>query len=118
MDDVEVIDLTQSNDEPPMEFYGSLPTKVVGVRYYAGNASAGEIVLCNREPHNQYDSNALQVANVLGDQIGHIPRNVAAKLAPYLDRGEIILECQLSGEMNFYDCPIRLRVYGCRAQLK
>ncbi|PNH26443.1 hypothetical protein BJF96_g10255 [Verticillium dahliae] len=111
-DDVEVIDLTQSNDEPPMEFYGSLPTKVVGVRYYAGNASAGEIVLCNREPHNQYDSNALQVTNVLGDQIGHIPRNVAAKLAPYLDRGEIILECQLSGEMNFYDCPIRLRVYG------
>ncbi|KAM0573869.1 hypothetical protein ACHAP9_001735 [Verticillium nonalfalfae] len=64
-----------------MEFYGSLPTKVVGVRYYAGNASAGEIVLCNREPHNQ-------------------------------DRGEIMLECQLSGEMNFYDCPIRLRVYG------
>ncbi|KAM0595050.1 hypothetical protein ACHAPN_005525 [Verticillium nonalfalfae] len=23
-----------------------------------------------------------------------------------------MLECQLSGEMNFYDCPIRLRVYG------
>ncbi|EEY14814.1 transcription termination factor 2 [Verticillium alfalfae VaMs.102] len=104
-DDVEVIDLTQSNDEPSMEFYGSLPTKVVGVRYYAGNASAGEIVLC--KPRTSQS-----VTNVLGDQIGHIPRNVAAKLAPYLDRGEILLECQLSGEMNFYDCPIRLRVYG------
>lgn len=32
----------------------------------------------------QYDANAIQVSNVLGVQIGHIPRAVAAKLAPYL----------------------------------
>ncbi|KAM0280883.1 hypothetical protein ACHAQH_003772 [Verticillium albo-atrum] len=60
----------------------------------------------------QYDPNALQVTNVLGDQIGHIPRVVAAKIAPYMDRGDIRLECHLCGEKAFYDCPIRLRVYG------
>ncbi len=32
----------------------------------------------------QYDSNAIRVDNVLGHQIGHIPRTVAEKLAPYL----------------------------------
>jgi SWI/SNF-related matrix-associated actin-dependent regulator of chromatin subfamily A3 len=32
----------------------------------------------------QYDSNAIRVDNVLGRQIGHIPRAVAEKLAPYL----------------------------------
>ncbi|KAM0328080.1 hypothetical protein ACHAQA_005483 [Verticillium albo-atrum] len=95
-----------------MELYGTLATKVVGVRYYSGYASPGEIVLCNREPDNEYDSNALQVTNVLGDQIGHIPRTVAAKVAPYMDRGDIILEGLLAGEKAFYDCPIRLRFFG------
>lgn len=66
-------------------------------------ATAGEVVICKREPTNpvsrtahtqhlfadltrlnQYDSNAIRVDNVLGQQIGHIPRAVAAKLAPYL----------------------------------
>jgi hypothetical protein len=32
----------------------------------------------------KYDPNAIRVDNVLGQQIGHIPRTVAAKLAPYL----------------------------------
>jgi hypothetical protein len=32
----------------------------------------------------QYDPNAIRVDNVLGSQIGHIPRTVAAKLAPYM----------------------------------
>ena len=61
-----------------------------------------EAVLCKREPNNQvratpsglvllnisnllqYDSNAIRVDNVLGHQIGHIPRNVASKVAPYV----------------------------------
>lgn len=32
----------------------------------------------------QYDPNAIRVDNVFGQQVGHIPRTVAAKLAPYL----------------------------------
>lgn len=34
----------------------------------------------------QYDKNAIQVKNVLGEQIGHLPRKVAEKFAPYIVR--------------------------------
>jgi len=80
---------------------GSLSAKIVGVRYYNGIATVGEIIILNREPNNpvrfllepnprdrsnmyKYDSNAIQVKNVEGVQIGHIPRQIAAKFAPYM----------------------------------
>lgn len=56
----------------------------MGVRFYNGVATSGEHVLLKREPQNQYDSNAIRVDNVMGAQIGHIPRGVAAKLAKYM----------------------------------
>jgi SWI/SNF-related matrix-associated actin-dependent regulator of chromatin subfamily A3 len=56
----------------------------VGVRYYGGYANPGEHVVLKREPTNQYDRNAIRVDNVMGAQVGHIPRNIAAKLAPYM----------------------------------
>jgi len=56
----------------------------VGVRYYRGNANPGEHVVLKREPENQYDPNAIRVDNVMGAQIGHIGRQVAAKLAKYM----------------------------------
>lgn len=56
----------------------------MGVQYYTGYATIGEYVLVRREPGNRYDSNALRVENVQQDQIGHIPRTVAAKLAKYI----------------------------------
>jgi len=63
-----------------------MPTKTVGVRFYNGQATIGERVLLVREPNNPYDRNAIQVKNVMGDQVGHVGRNVAAKLAPYMVR--------------------------------
>ncbi|KAJ4300622.1 hypothetical protein N0V88_003306 [Collariella sp. IMI 366227] len=105
-------DLTQRDDDPQLELYGSFDGKVVGVRYYNGMATAGEVVVCKREPSNQYDPNAIRVDNVLGRQIGHIPRTVAAKLAPYIDSGAIAVEAVLTGEKGFYDCPIRLQIFG------
>lgn len=61
-----------------------LHTKIVGVRYYRGYASVGERVLLRREPNNPYDKNAIRVDNVMGQQIGHIGRHMAARLAPYM----------------------------------
>lgn len=63
----EYVDLTQEDDGPPREFYCSfgkytqrrgkpqlttLDGKIVGVRFYNGRASAGEVVLVQREPRN------------------------------------------------------------------
>lgn len=36
--------------------------------------------------------NAIQVKNIGGTQVGHIPRNVASKLAPLMDNGFITVE--------------------------
>lgn len=40
--------------------------------------------MLRREPSNQYDRTAICVDNVMAAQIGHIPRQVAAKLASYM----------------------------------
>lgn len=58
----------------------------MGVRYYRGHATPGEHVILVREPTNPYDGNAIQVRNVMGAQIGHIPRTTAVKLAGYMVR--------------------------------
>ncbi|KAF4587430.1 SNF2 family helicase [Ophiocordyceps camponoti-floridani] len=105
-------ELTQEPDEPATEFYGHLDNKIVGVRFYKGFASAGEAVLCSREPQNQYDSNAIRVDNVLHQQIGHLPRTVVEKIAPFMDSGDIKLEAELTGEKGMFDCPVRLSFFG------
>ncbi|KAK7394064.1 hypothetical protein QQX98_013154 [Neonectria punicea] len=106
------LDLTQDDDEPALELYGTFAGKIVGIRYYRGYASVGETVLARREPQNAYDPNAIRVDNVVGDQIGHLPRKVAEKIAPYMDRGDVTLEAQLTGEKGFYDCPVKLFFFG------
>ncbi|VUC23134.1 unnamed protein product [Clonostachys rosea] len=111
--DPDVLDLTQEDDGPPRELYNTLDAKIVGVRYYNGYASAGEVVLCRREPTNmKHDRNAIRVENVVGQQIGHLPRKVVEKLAPFIDRGDLTVEAELTGEKEFYDCPVRLSFYG------
>lgn len=75
-----------------------------------GLVGPGEEVLLVREPHNPYDRyshlnhsehsflilkpfrNAIQVKNISRVQVGHLPRNVASKLAPLLDRRAVTVE--------------------------
>lgn len=57
------------------------------MRHYRGRANPDERVIINRDANNQYDSNAIKVNNVMGAQIGHIPRQMAAKLASYMVKG-------------------------------
>ncbi|KAJ9382898.1 hypothetical protein DTO063F5_5417 [Paecilomyces variotii] len=105
------------------QLYDNLPTKIVGVRYYRGQATVGEHVILKREPGNPYDRNAIRVDNVMGHQIGHIPRNTAAKLAKYMDSRDLLIEGILSGPKGDFDCPVLLKLYGPydpqrRAELK
>lgn len=77
---------------------------------HIGLVGPGEEVLLVREPQNQYDryswyaayhwkalltvysSNAIQVKNIARAQVGHLPRAVASKLAPLLDRRAVTVE--------------------------
>ncbi|KAF4310226.1 putative snf2 family helicase protein [Botryosphaeria dothidea] len=111
----EVVDPSQEyNDRAFIQYmlYGTLNTKIVGVRYYNGYATIGEMVMLRREPHNPYDSNAIQVLNVQEQQIGHIPRQVAAKLVPYMDSRGLILEGVITGHKGTFDCPLAVKLYG------
>jgi SWI/SNF-related matrix-associated actin-dependent regulator of chromatin subfamily A3 len=92
--------------------YGDMPTKVVGVRFYNGFASAGEQILMRREPGNPYDSNAIRIDNVAGQQIGHVPRAQAVKLAHFMDNSELHVEGELAGEIGQFDCPLTVRFHG------
>ena len=105
------------------DLYGTLQTKIVGVRYYNGYATLGEHVLIRREPSNPYDMNAIRVDNVQRTQIGHLPRQMAAKLASYMDNGSLFLSGRIAGLKGEYDCPVEIEIYGpsdpvAKAQLK
>ena len=94
------------------ELYGTVNTKVVGIQYYTGHASEGEYVSVRREPSNPYDPNAIRIDNMQRAQIGHIPRQMAAKLAQYMDDGSLLVEGTLSGQKGAYDFPIALKLFG------
>jgi SWI/SNF-related matrix-associated actin-dependent regulator of chromatin subfamily A3 len=81
----EIVDLSQDVDEGNgWVCVGAIDGKIVGIRYYDGYATMGEQVMIRREPGNPYDSNAIRINNVQGTQIGHLPRNLAAQLAPFM----------------------------------
>ena len=47
-----------------------------------------------------------------GYSSGHIPRQVASKLAPYMDDGSLILDAVLAGRRTEFDCPLTVGLYG------
>lgn len=95
----EAPELTQGYNEQQYSYalYGTLSNKIVGVRFYDGYATTGEMVVCRREPHNPYDANAIQVLNVQNRQIGHLPRTLASRLAKYMDNRSLLIEAILTG---------------------
>lgn len=65
-------------------------SKIVGIRHYEGaDAAAERRIRLRREPENPHDANAIAVFNHRGVQVGYLPREEAAWLAPLLDSGVI-----------------------------
>jgi hypothetical protein len=50
-------------------------------------AAPGRPLTLRRDPENEHDPNAIAVLLAGGDQVGWVPREVAAELAPSLDGG-------------------------------
>ena len=48
----------------------------------------GEPLMLRRDPANEHDPNAIAVDTTAGEQLGWVPRELAAELAPKLDGGE------------------------------
>ncbi|KAG2055432.1 hypothetical protein BDR06DRAFT_911542 [Suillus hirtellus] len=101
--------------DPVDVLYCTLSSSIVGVQYYKGLVGAGEEVTLIREPHNQYDRNAIEVRNIGGNKVGHVPKQTAAKLAPLLDRGAITIEGVMhEGNLSgfSYSLSMTLKIYG------
>jgi hypothetical protein len=44
-----------------------------------------------REPKNPHDGNAIKLVDLFGRPVGYVQRNVAAQVAPVMDRGFTVL---------------------------
>ncbi|XP_058603407.1 helicase-like transcription factor isoform X2 [Onychostoma macrolepis] len=112
----EIANLTEdSGQDLPEENVqiGSIQGTVVGLRYYTGKVSRGEMVSLVRQPQNPYDQNAVMVTNVYGSQVGHIKKELAAPMAYVMDnnlaRVEGVVPC---GETNKFSMPVNLTFWG------
>ncbi|EIW70483.1 hypothetical protein TREMEDRAFT_60987 [Tremella mesenterica DSM 1558] len=98
------------------ELYLTTRTDVVGIQYYTGLVGKGEFVMIRRQPQNQYDANACQVLNAGGIQVGHIPRAVAARIAPLLDDHLVTVEGRMVDQNLDHSRKYKLRmdmlIYG------
>jgi hypothetical protein len=68
---------------------------IVGSSFYPGapnwiaKLQPGQRLRVEREPANKYDTNACAVW-VFQQKLGHLPRGLAAELAPFIDAGNVV----------------------------
>ncbi|XP_041828646.1 helicase-like transcription factor isoform X2 [Melanotaenia boesemani] len=104
---------SQEPDADGSVLFGHLRGTVVGLRYYTGVVNRGEMVGLVREPHNPYDRNAVMVANVNGNQVGHIKKELAAAMAYVMDNNLAKVEGVVhSGTYNKFNMPVMLSFWG------
>ncbi|XP_007564589.1 helicase-like transcription factor isoform X1 [Poecilia formosa] len=104
---------SQEPDADGSVLFGQLRGTVVGLRYYTGVVNRGEMVGLVREPHNPYDKNAVMVTNVLGRQVGHIRKELAAAMAHVMDNSLAKVEGVVySGTNNSFSMPVTLSFLG------
>nr|XP_020472266.1 helicase-like transcription factor isoform X2 [Monopterus albus]XP_020472267.1 helicase-like transcription factor isoform X2 [Monopterus albus] len=105
-----------ASEEPDADgsvLFGRLQGTVVGLRYYTGVVNQGEMVGLVREPQNQYDRNSVMVANIYGNQVGHIKRQLAAAMAYVMDNNLAKVEGVVhSGTKNKFNMPVMLSFLG------
>jgi HIRAN domain len=82
-----------ARDAPELAARGLRVTGVAGAaRHHAGAlasdaAAPGRPLVLRRDAGNEHDANAIAVDTPGGDQLGWVPRELAAELAPQLDAG-------------------------------
>ncbi|KAJ2686740.1 hypothetical protein IWW39_003437 [Coemansia spiralis] len=92
--------------------YGQFNALVVGRRYYTAQTTINENLDFLREQFNPYDSNAIGIYSLSNEKLGHLPRWLAAALAPCMDSAQCKLCGSVSGEGNPFVTPIRVKLYA------
>ena len=82
-----------ARDAPELTARGLIVAGVAGAARFhddvlqSGAASPGAALTLRRKPGNEHDANAIAVLTAAGAQLGWVPREVAAQVAPALDDG-------------------------------
>ncbi|KAJ2736106.1 hypothetical protein IW152_001051 [Coemansia sp. BCRC 34962] len=92
--------------------YGQFNALIVGRRYYTAQTKTNESLGLVREQFNPYDSNAIGIYSLNNEKLGHLPRWLAAVLAPCIDSAQCKLCGTVSGEGNPFVTPIRIKLYA------
>ena len=111
VDGVAVAPEIEEEEEPEL-WFAEIKTKIVGTQHYGGIVSDGENVLLRRNPNNQYDPNAVQVLNIRHEVVGHIPKEIAAKLSPIMLAGVKVEGKIPRGSANTFSIPVVLDLYA------
>ena len=83
-----------ARDAPELEARGLIVASVAGAaRHHAAAlesdaAAPGGALELRRDPGNEHDPDAIAVHAAGGEQLGWVPREIAARLAPELDSGQ------------------------------
>lgn len=106
--------VSQEDGEEELFYYGSGRAKIVGVRYYDGIISDGEEAELQRDPTNEYDANAVEVKNAFRQKLGHIPKELAAWVAPLLDCGAVSVQAvvPMDARRDGYSITLDLHFFG------
>lgn len=81
-------------DAPELRDAGLRVSRVAGARDHHAEAlqsdaaAPGSALVLRRDRDNEFDANAVAVETIAGDVLGFVPRELAAEIAPSLDRGE------------------------------
>lgn len=82
-----------ARDAPELAGRGLIVTGIAGAARFhddvlqSADLRPGVPLALRREPGNEHDRHAIAVLTARGDQIGWVPREVAAEIAPALDAG-------------------------------
>ncbi|KAF6264805.1 SNF2 family N-terminal domain-containing protein [Scenedesmus sp. NREL 46B-D3] len=127
-------DEEEQQNEAELEFLGCFKTVIVGIRYYTGRVGVNEVgqgcqldaaemvvrdrmVKFVREPSNPYDANAVKVENALGEQVGHLKRELVYEIASMLDADDIRIEGIMpGGSHSTFTLPVTIYCFSSSAE--
>lgn len=69
-----------------LTFIPGYPANILQLQSLVGSSSSDTFVNLVRNPGNKYDKNAIEVHHQ-GAMLGHLPKEVAARVAPLIDQG-------------------------------
>ncbi len=96
-----------------LEKLGELDTWIVGIQYYSGPLETDNEVFFQRNPANEFDSNAIEVYSAESQHVrGHIPRYDAEYFGGMMDSGAIFLKGIVGECVEPTRQAVRLDVYA------